>query len=194
MLLSPSAQCAAWVQVLKTCLAHRSVYFVVREALDGVPEADCNALVSAYVIGQQKWEAGRRWWMHGSFSSFQILRRGDSAPLSRHLAAGASRLVYGGMVKQFLFRWRRASPTTWHSTFRKPDTMRICLVACLESPVACPWARVVAAFVWQGSLGTKIPSQHVLQAAALRRELGRYLAGSAERTLYSERQWSCVAS
>ena len=52
------------------------MYFVVREPLEGVPEADCNALVSAYLIGKRQWDAGRRWWMRGSMSTFSTVRQG----------------------------------------------------------------------------------------------------------------------
>ncbi|CAE7029058.1 unnamed protein product [Symbiodinium sp. KB8] len=123
-------------QVLSICLAHRSVYFIVREPLDGVPEADCNALVSAYVIGRREWEAARRWWQF----SLNLRRSGKSLSVS----------VASGEPDQLILNLGKV----------KHDEDQL------------------------GFLAQSIPelSKHLEKTAALRRELGRYLAGARDRT------------
>ncbi|CAE7775898.1 unnamed protein product [Symbiodinium sp. CCMP2592] len=123
-------------QVLSICLAHRSVYFIVREPLDGVPEADCNALVSAYVIGRREWEAARRWWRF----SLKLRRRDKSLSVS----------VASGEPDQLILNFGKV----------KHDEDQL------------------------GFLVQSIPelSKHLEKTTALRRELGRYLAGTRDRT------------
>ncbi|CAJ1385478.1 unnamed protein product [Effrenium voratum] len=51
-------------QVWQTCAARS-----LARALEGVAEADCNFLASAYLVKHQRWEAARSWW------SFSLLQR-----------------------------------------------------------------------------------------------------------------------
>ena len=37
-------------QVFAICAAHRSVYFLAREPLEGLVEKDCNIMVSNYLV------------------------------------------------------------------------------------------------------------------------------------------------
>lgn len=41
-------------QVFAICAAHRSVYFLVREPLEGLVEKDCNIMVSNYLVSYLK--------------------------------------------------------------------------------------------------------------------------------------------